>query len=145
MHYETNTGRVSHKTWQDAHLLTLQSLLSLYCEAFFKQVPQIYKTCAELADTLNQTCIIGKEEMIQSSWSNLLQQFEKMNLYQQFSAFDKSQIDKPIFKFLHTYMNMVSIMTTFVRVVRSGDWNLHLTYIKQFLKYFFSQNRLNYA
>ena len=51
----------------------------------------------------------------------------------------------PIFTFLRTYMAMVSVLVSFVRAVRTGHWQLHKTALQRFLKYFFAQNRLNYA
>ena len=130
---------------QNAHLVTMQSLLSLYCEEFFKKYRVLYTACNDLCHDLNQACIFGEQERIKSSWNKLLTGLERMKVYEKLTIFDKSQISRPVFKFLRTYMTMVSIMTSFVRSVRTGDWNLHLTSLKRFLKYYFSQNRLNYA
>lgn len=43
------------------------------------------------------------------------------------------------------YMRMVVEMMAFIKSVRTGDWELHLTSVELFTKYFFSHERLNYA
>ena len=40
---------------------------------------------------------------------------------------------------------MIMEMMLFVRAVRTGDWQLHLTLLQLFTKYFFAHDRLNYA
>ena len=42
-------------------------------------------------------------------------------------------------------MRMVVEMMAFIKSVRTGDWELHLTSVEVFTKYFFSHDRLNYA
>lgn len=42
-------------------------------------------------------------------------------------------------------MRMVVEMMAFIKSVRTGDWELHLTIVELFTKYFFSHDRLNYA
>ena len=42
-------------------------------------------------------------------------------------------------------MAMVMEMMTFIRAVRTGDWDLHLEAPQLFLKYFFAHDMLNYA
>ena len=49
---------------QNAHLITVQSLLSVYSEQFLKDDPLSYITCADLADDLNQACILNDKEKI---------------------------------------------------------------------------------
>ena len=43
------------------------------------------------------------------------------------------------------YMAMVMEMMTFIKAVRTGDWDLHLEAIQFFVKYFFTHDLLNYA
>ena len=42
-------------------------------------------------------------------------------------------------------MAMVSVLVSFGRAVRTWLWKLHQTALQRFLKYFFTQNRLNYT
>ena len=50
-----------------------------------------------------------------------------------------------MFVIVRQYMCMVMEMLLFVRSVRSGDWQLHLTAIELFTKYFFLLDKINYA
>ena len=59
--------------------------------------------------------------------------------------FDADHEDSPLFKFTRRYMAMVMEMMTFIRAVRTGDWDLHLEAPQLFLKYFFAHDMLNYA
>lgn len=43
------------------------------------------------------------------------------------------------------YMRMVVEMMAFIKSVRTGDWELHLSGLELFTKYVFSHHRLNYA
>ena len=42
-------------------------------------------------------------------------------------------------------MRMVVEMMAFIKSVRTGDWELHLSGLELFTKYVFSHHRLNYA
>ena len=50
-----------------------------------------------------------------------------------------------MFRVMRDYMRMVVEMLAFIKSVRTGDWELHLTSVELFTKYFFSHDRLNYA
>lgn len=50
-----------------------------------------------------------------------------------------------MFRVMRDYMRMVVEMMAFIKSVRTGDWELHLTSVELFTKYFFSHERLNYA
>ena len=53
--------------------------------------------------------------------------------------------NEPVFNVTHTYMEMVETMLQFVRSVRTCDWDLNLTSLHSFTKYFFALDRQNYA
>lgn len=42
-------------------------------------------------------------------------------------------------------MDMVQVMMEFIRAVRTSDWKLYLASLHEFVKYFFTFNRFNYA
>ena len=42
-------------------------------------------------------------------------------------------------------MHMVMEMPTFIKSVRTGDWDLHLMALEKFAKYFFAHDQINYA
>ena len=50
-----------------------------------------------------------------------------------------------MFRVMRDYMRMVVEMMAFIKSVRTGDWELHLTSVELLTKYFFSHDRLNYA
>ena len=64
----------------------------------------------------------------------------------QMEKFDESRRQNhPLFTFVRHYMEMVQLMMTFIRSVRTANWNLHLETIGKFVKYFFAHDKLNYA
>ena len=60
-------------------------------------------------------------------------------------AFHDRHATNPMFRVMRHYMRMVVEMMAFIKSVRTGDWELHLTSVELFTKYFFSHDRLNYA
>ena len=58
--------------------------------------------------------------------------------------FDADHENSPLFKFTRGYMAMV-MEKTFIRAVRTGDWDLHLDALQLLVKYFFAHDMLNYA
>ena len=48
-------------------------------------------------------------------------------------------------KYWLLYMHYVSILKTFLRAERSGDWNLHLATIRQMVHLFAATGHTNYA
>ena len=59
--------------------------------------------------------------------------------------FDAQQHKMPLFKVMRHYMRMLMEMMSFIRVVRTGDWVLHLEALELFIKYLFAHDMLNYA
>ena len=53
--------------------------------------------------------------------------------------------NEPVFNVTHTYMEMVETMLQFVRSVRTFNWDLNLTSLHSFTKYFFALDRQNYV
>ena len=66
---------------QNAHMVTLQSLLSLYSEECFKQNSSLYKSLADLAGEVNEACRAGDSDAIRSSWEKLLIKIENLVIY----------------------------------------------------------------
>ena len=48
-------------------------------------------------------------------------------------------------KYICNFMKVFEILILFIRASRENDWNLHLTSLNDFCKYFFVHNQLNYA
>ena len=82
-------------------------------------------------------------------WQTLLtilkQALNSTELAGKMEQFDADREGSPLFKFTREYMAMVLEMMTFIRAVRTGDWDLHLEALKLFVKYFFAHDMLNYA
>ena len=50
-----------------------------------------------------------------------------------------------VLKFERQYMHMVQFVLLFIKAVRTADWDLHLSSLEAFTKYFFAYDKLNYA
>ena len=52
---------------------------------------------------------------------------------------------KPMFKVMVMYMNMVILLLNFIRATRSALWDLHLAALEGFARFVFAFDRLKYA
>ena len=67
-------------------------------------------------------------------------------LFKQLNEFDKkNEESSPVFKFARQYMHMVQLVLLFIKAVQTADWDLHLSSLEAFTKYFFAYDKLNYA
>ena len=113
------------KRSESAHLITLQSLFTLYLEAFLAQEAGHCKQhLTQLAGQLEEASSSGEKRM---------------------PEFDRRHTNNPMFKVFCQYVCMVLEMTMFTRAVRTANWNHHLQALKIFTQYFFAHNRMNYA
>ena len=111
---------------QTAHLVTLQALHSLYQESFFQFDEECYEAIFQVAKELNEACMQGKKEDISNKNTRMIDIISSLNVLEKLEAFNKSNENRPIFKVILQYMHMVTEMLTFIRAVRTGDWELHL-------------------
>ena len=51
----------------------------------------------------------------------------------------------PMKYFWNSYIEMVGLLLTFIRATREGNWELHLSCIREFLPWFFAYDRHNYS
>ena len=128
-----------------AHMVTLQALFSLYQEAFFVRHPAVCTIVEKSANQLSDTCKKGDKQDITTKNEELTQTIASTELAAKMEQFDTDHEDSPLFKFTRGYMAMVMEMMTFIRAVRTGDWDLHLEALQLFVKYFFAHDMLNYA
>lgn len=70
---------------------------------------------------------------------------ESLHILEEMEAFNSSNANKPMFRVVCQYMKMVLDMMAFVRAVRTGNWESHLTALEVFTKFFFAHDQLNYA
>ena len=127
----------------DAHLVTLQAVSIMYQDTFFKQHTGLTESLTEAAENLRQAYLDGRD--IQQAHAEMTQQIESLNVLTKMKHFDSMNERRPLFIFVRQYMKMVMEMMPFIRSVRTGDWNLHLTATKSFVKYFFVHDKLNYV
>ena len=113
------------KQSESAHLITLQSLFTLYLEAFLAQEAGHCKQhLTQLAGQLEEASSSGEKRM---------------------PEFDRRHTNNPMFKVFRQYVCMVLEMTMFTRAVQTANWNPHLQSLEIFTQYFFAHSRMNYA
>ena len=59
------------------------------------------------------------------------------------ARFDSQDKSGPGALVMRQYMQMVMDMILFIGAVRTGDWQLHLTALESFIKYFFAHDSLS--
>ena len=88
----------------------------------------------------------GEPEAVHTAHSELTKLLESSNFIKQLNEFDKkNEESSPVFKFARQYMHMVQLVLLFIKAVRTADWDLHLSSLEAFTKYFFAYDKLNYA
>ena len=138
-------GGNHEKRGEAAHTVTLQALFSLYQEAFFVRHPALRTIIKKSANRLSDACKKGDKQDITAKQEELAQTITSTVLASKMEHFDADHEDSPLFKFTRRYMAMVMEMMTFIRAVRTGDWDLHLEALQLFVKYVFAHDMLNYA
>ena len=133
------------KRAETAHMITLQALFSMYQEAVFQEDPSSHQCLEQLSQQLGDACVDGSEERVKEAHDKLEKALESMKIIEKMEAFDARQSKIPLFKFVRQYMRMVMEMMTFIRAVRTGNWDLHLEALEVFTKYYFAHDMLNYA
>ena len=129
-----------------AHLITLEALFDMYLEAFYQYNDDAtHASIKQVADVLNKACEGGQKKMIESANSRMIDITKSSDVLEKMSTFDEANEKKPLFKVMRHYMRMVMEMLTFIKSVRTGDWDLHLIASEKFTKYFFAHDQINYA
>ena len=131
------------KRGEAAHTVTFQALFSLHQEALFIRHPAVRKSIEKSASQLSDACKKGDKQDITAKHEELAQTITLTELAAKIEQFDANHEDSPLLKFIRGYMAMVMEMT-FIRVVWTGDWDLHLEALQMFVKYFFVHDMLNY-
>ena len=78
------------------------------------------------ANQLSDACKKGNKQDITAKQEELAQTITSTELAAKMEQFDANHEDSPLFKFTREYMAMVMEMMTFIRAVRTGNWDLHL-------------------
>ena len=61
-----------------------------------------------------------------------------------FKLYDEED-NGPLKMFWRSYFEMVSLLLTFIRATREGNWPLHLECIREMLPCYFAYDHVNYA
>lgn len=130
----------------EAHITTLSALYCLLEDEYNSEYPQdflgILPLICELQDKLNS----GNSDEIQIAHSVLTSALKARKISENIETFAKErEKTEPVFKVMHTYMEMVETMLQFLRSVRTADWDQNLTSLHAFTKYFFALDQQNYA
>jgi hypothetical protein len=132
----------------EAHLTTLQALFMMYQTEFFYQHPDMQAACVEKAELLNNACSAcadGNQEDIKVAHSEMVHTIESLKIMEEMCKFDAQKANQPLFQVIRQYMQMVMEMLLFIGSVRTGNWEMHLSSLEVFTKYFFAHDKLNYA
>lgn len=68
---------------------------------------------------------------------------ELMKKYNDFVK--KMSADNPIYQLWSSYLEMVLLLLTFIRVTREPDWELHVAVLWLMMAWYFAYGRTNYA
>ena len=85
------------------------------------------------------------KEIIQKAYGNVINKFHELIYFGKAKEFDEDRKSKRIIQFLLSHMSMVIYKLIFLKAVRTGDWELHISSLRNFMKYFFSHDKENYA
>jgi len=133
------------KRGETAHLITVQALFEIYQEDFFKQHPDLYAIVEQASKELDAACKDCSKKCLKTTHNKLVHTISSTQILEKMKIFDAEHTEIPLFMFVRHYMRMVLEMMSFIRAVRTGDWELHLEALELFTKYFFAHDMLNYA
>ena len=88
--------------------------------------PAVCTIFEKSANQLSDACKKGDKQDITAKHGELAQTITSTELAAKMEQFDADHEASPLFKFTRGYIAMVMEMMTFIRAVRTGDWDLHL-------------------
>ena len=133
------------KRGENAHIITLQALFTLYQEAFFKQHQELHETLQSLAQEFCDACKDGTGTRVKKAHMDMVSAIDNLNILEKMLTFEAANANNPMFKVMRHYMRMVMEMLAFIGAVRTRDWSLHLITLEMFTKFFFANDKKNYA
>jgi len=120
-------------------LITLQTL---YLEAFFLQHENLRVDIFRKVDKL---CNEFKEGDVSRALMEVMTVMREINFGNLPNEYDASQSqNRPTFKMIRQYIKM-ELLLLLIRSVRTGNWNLHMSVLEDFAKYFFALDLTNYS
>lgn len=133
------------KRAMEAHMTLYLSLYCLYVNEFLKRYPQKADVITEIKSIIHsiQEFVVQNNTTEVTSCHVKLNNLMEQNIGSELEAFDNTLEHQP--RFFRNYMNMFENLLLFVRASRQGHWELHLSALNEFVKYFFAHDQLNYA
>eukprot|EP00117_Sycon_ciliatum_P026876 scpid66833/ scgid21958/ len=107
-------------------------------------------TDAELAKLSPEQVIDGFRELqnciSDDNVSRVTQSSDVKSLYEMYTSFSSQQSEgSPMFKFWSSYISIVSLLLDFIRSIRTGNWQLHMSCLRSILPWGFAYDRHNYS
>jgi len=126
----------------EAHLLTLQALFTMYQEAFFEKHQSLRAVLSGKAENIDRACTSGDTKEIVKAHNAMLQALVTHDVERKMDIFEHDKNSSPLFVAMCNYMSMFMTMNLFIRAVRTGNWELHLSALGAFCKNFFALDML---
>ena len=82
---------------EKAHMKTLQSLFSLYQEAFFKQEAELYHNLQRLAQELGDACKDGAKALVEKAHEDMVNAIISFSVLEKMSIVDAAHGNDPMF------------------------------------------------
>ncbi|KAL9978623.1 hypothetical protein ACROYT_G016160 [Oculina patagonica] len=104
------------------------------------------KQIEECARQLGSACDKSPKKEVKIASSRMEEVINSLTVIGKMKTFEEENSQISELQVFRHYMQMVMEMTQFIRAVRTGDWQLHLTWLQvTWLYFFFAHDRKNYA
>jgi len=117
----------------------------MYQEAFFEKHQSLRAVLSGKAENIDRACTSGDTEEILKAHSAMLQALVTHDVERKMDIFEHDRNSSPLFVAMCNYMSMFMTMNLFIKAMRTGNWELHLSALWAFCKHFFALDMLNYA
>ena len=130
----------------EAHISLRLALFKCYIDEFYKLHPQIKEKLEPELEKLVDALQGKNSNEVKSMHNKVTKLLKDLNVLAKMKAFNaKESEEKPTFRVVLQYMQMVDTMLIFIRSVRTANWDLHLAALEEFVKYFFALDLTNYS
>ena len=127
----------------DVHLTMYVALSCFYFRGWLSQNEECFHNLDDLREELPYLSFLSYEKRDDTKLSreHLSQLLETSALFEKFEELEKSLMQRG--RHLRNYMSMCLLL--FIRSLRQGLWNLHLSSLNCFVKHIFAHVQINYA
>lgn len=130
-HHYNRSVRCHKIVAEGLHRLRLQEYIDQLSEAESLEAATVMQL---LQDSFPNTFLISVQS---ESVTNFLQQYE--------DYVAKKCSENEMYAFWSSYLEMVELLLLFLRGTREGNWELHLSSVREMLPWFFAYGRINYS